>query len=175
MGDVSTSVDVHVPLRTAYNQWTQFESFPQFMSGVVAVRQLDDRHTHWVTEIAGARREFRAEIVEQLPDERIAWRSIDGDVRHSGAVSFRLLGRGATRVVVDLTWEPDGLVEKTGGVVGADRLQITADLERFRRFIEERGTETGRWRGRISDLPVTAGDGTAPDHSRSERAGRRKR
>lgn len=153
MGDVSTSVDVHVPLRTAYNQWTQFESFPHFMSGVVAVRQLDDRHTHWVTEIAGARREFRAEIVEQLPDERIAWRSIDGDVRHSGAVSFRLLGRGATRVVVDLTWEPDGLVEKTGRVIGADRLQITADLERFRRFIEERGAETGRWRGRISDLP----------------------
>jgi hemerythrin superfamily protein/ribosome-associated toxin RatA of RatAB toxin-antitoxin module len=156
MSDVSAYVDVRVPPRTAYNQWTQFESFPEFMPGVIAVRQLDDRHTHWVTEVAGTRREFDAEIVEQLPDDRIAWRSIGGDVRHSGTVTFRLLDRGATRVTVDLAWEPKGLVEKAGSVVGADHLEIKADLDRFRRFIEERGAETGQWRGRIPEPPATA-------------------
>jgi len=167
MSDVTTSVDVRVPLRTAYNQWTQFESFPEFMSGVIAVRQVDDRHTHWVTEIAGARREFDAEIVEQLPDERVAWRSTDGDVRHFGQVTFQPLGDGATRVTVDLAWEPEGLLEKAGGALGADRLQIKADLERFRRFIESRGTETGQWRGRVPEPPAAvAGEeplaGTVP-------------
>jgi ribosome-associated toxin RatA of RatAB toxin-antitoxin module len=167
MSDVTTSADVHVPVRTAYNQWTQFESFPEFMSGVVAVRQLDDRHTHWVTEVAGTRREFDAEIVEQLPDERIRWRSTDGDVRHTGTVSFQPLAEGRTRVTVDLAWEPEGLIEKAAGAVGVDRLQVKADLERFRRFIEDRGAETGRWRGRVPEPPSAAGDveplaGTAP-------------
>ncbi|NUP53895.1 MAG: cyclase/dehydrase [Catenulispora sp.] len=135
MSDVKTSVDVRAPIRTAYNQWTDFESFPQFMSGVLEVRQLDDRHTHWVTEVAGARREFDAEIVERLPDERIAWRSI-GEVRHSGLVTFEPLGDSRTRVTVDLAWQPDGLLEKAGSAIGLDRLQIKADLERFRRFVE---------------------------------------
>ena len=151
MNDVTKYVDVQVPLRTAYNQWTQVESFPHFMSGVVAVRQLDDRHTHWVTEVAGSRREFDAEIVEQLPDERITWRSIDGDVRHCGMVTFEALADGSTRVTVDLAWEPDGLVQKAGGALGVDQLQVKADLERFRVFIEERGVETGQWRGRIPE------------------------
>ncbi|NUR59567.1 MAG: cyclase/dehydrase [Catenulispora sp.] len=161
MSDVRTSVDVQVPVRTAYNQWTQFESFPEFMSGVVAIRQLDDRHTHWVTEVAGARREFDAEIVEQLPDERISWRSTDGDVRHLGTVTFEPLAEGATRVTVDLTWEPQGLLEKAGDALGADRLQVKADLERFRRFIEERGAETGAWRGQVSG-PGAEGPGPIP-------------
>ncbi|ACU73705.1 cyclase/dehydrase [Catenulispora acidiphila DSM 44928] len=156
MSDVTKSVDVEVPLRTAYNQWTQFESFPEFMSGVIAIRQLDDRHTHWVTEVAGARREFDAEIVEQLPDERIAWRSVDGDVRHSGIVTFRPLGDHTTRVTVDLEWEPEGLLEKAGGAMGVDRLQVKADLERFRQFIEERGNETGQWRGQVPETQVAA-------------------
>jgi hypothetical protein len=154
MSDVTASVDVEVPLRTAYNQWTQFESFPEFMSGVIAIRQLDDRHTHWVTEVAGARREFDAEIVEQVPDQRISWRSTDGDVRHQGVVTFQPTEEGATRVTVDLAWEPEGLVEKAGGAIGMDRLQIKADLERFRRFIEARGSETGQWRGRVPDEPT---------------------
>ena len=162
MSDVTTSVDVHVPLRTAYNQWTQFESFPAFMRGVVAVRQLDDRHLHWVTEIAGTRREFDAEIVEQLPDQRIAWRSIDGDVRHSGKVTFELIGDGETRVSVDLEWEPESLVEKAGGAIGIDRLQIKADLERFRRFIEGRGTETGEWRGQVPEPSAADAEGPTP-------------
>ena len=161
MNDVTTSVDVQVPVRTAYNQWTQFESFPQFMAGVLAVRQEDDRHTHWITEVAGARREFDAEIVEQIPDVRIAWRSIDARVRHSGTVSFQPIDDGRTHVTVDLAWEPEGVLEKAGGAVGVDRLQIKADLERFRRFIEGRGTETGQWRGRIPE-PSEAVAGQEP-------------
>jgi len=161
MNDVTKYVDVRVPLRTAYNQWTQVESFPHFMSGVVAVQQLDERHTHWVTEVAGSRREFDAEIVEQLPDERIAWRSIDGDVRHSGMVMFEALADGGTRVTVDLAWEPDGLVQKAGGAIGMDSLQVKADLERFREFIEERGVETGQWRGRIPEPGSGSGEGEA--------------
>jgi hemerythrin superfamily protein len=156
VNDVTTSVDVRVPVRTAYNQWTQFESFPQFMTGVLAIRQLDDRHTHWVTEVAGARREFDTEIVEQTPDVRIAWRSIDARVRHSGTVSFQPIDDHRTHVTVDMSWEPEGILEKAGGAVGVDRLQIKADLERFRRFIEERGTETGQWRGRIPEPAETA-------------------
>lgn len=151
MSDVTASVEVEVPLRTAYNQWTQFESFPEFMSGVVAVRQLDDRHTRWVTEIAGSRKKFDAEIVEQLPDERIAWRSTDGDVRHSGVVAFAPIDSTHTRVTVELAWEPKGVLEKAGGAVGVDRLQVRADLERFRRFIEARGVETGEWRGQVPE------------------------
>ena len=162
MSDVTTSVEVRVPLRTAYNQWTQFESFPQFMSGVVTVRQLDDRHTHWVTEFAGRRREFDAEIVEQVPDRRIAWRSIDDRTRHGGSVTFQPIDDNRTRVTVDLTWKPEGLLEKAGGALGIDRLQIKADLERFRRFIEDRGTETGRWRGRVPEPPEAAAGGTPP-------------
>jgi hemerythrin superfamily protein len=151
MSDVTAYVNVEVPVRTAYNQWTQFESFPEFMSGVVAVRQLDDRHTRWVTEIAGSRKEFDAEIVEQLPDERIAWRSTDGDVRHSGVVTFAPIDDTHTRVSVDLVWEPKSVLEKAGGAVGVDRLQVKADLERFRQFIEARGAETGQWRGRVPE------------------------
>ena len=153
---VTTSVDVEVPLRTAYNQWTQFTSFPRFMTGVIAVRQLDDRHTRWVAEIAGARREFDAEIVEQVPDERIAWRSTGGEVRHTGAGSVDPLDEGHTRVTVDLAWEAKGLLELAGGAVGVDRLQIKADLERFRQFIEGRGAETGEWRGRIPEPDLSA-------------------
>ena len=145
MRTLSASVDVRVPLRTAYNQWTNFTSFPEFMAGVIEVRPLGDRYTHWVTEVAGARREFDAEIVEQLPDERIAWRSTGGDVRHKGNVSFRPLSGGRTRVTVEMSWDPDGFLEKTAGSVGIDRLQVTADVERFRRFIEER-YETDRSR-----------------------------
>jgi hypothetical protein len=161
MSDVTASVDVRVPVRTAYNQWTQFETFPEFMSGVVSVRQRDDRRTHWVTEVAGARREFDAEIVEQLPDQRISWRSTDGDVQHSGTVAFEVLADDQTRVTVDLGWQPQGLMEKAGDVMGVDRLQIKADLERFRRFIEERGAETGQWRGEIPETGTAATTATA--------------
>ena len=120
MNDVTQTVDVHTPVTTAYNQWTQFESFPEFMNGVVSVRQLDDRHTHWVTRVGGVHREFDAEITEQRPDELIAWRSIDGDVAHAGRVTFDRLAADETRVTVNLSWQPDNLTEKAGSLLGLD-------------------------------------------------------
>ncbi|HET9172916.1 MAG TPA: SRPBCC family protein [Actinospica sp.] len=147
MTDVTESVDVNVPVTTAYNQWTQFESFPQFMDGVESVRQLDDRHTHWVTEIAGVRREFDAEITEQHPDERIAWKSVGGDSLHAGVVTFHRLNDAQTRVTVQLSWQPQGLTEKVGSALHADNRQVKADTARFKSFIEQRGVETGGYRG----------------------------
>lgn len=140
MSDVAASVDVGVPARTAYDQWTRVESFPAFMPGVVAVRRLGHRSTHWVTEVAGAHREFDAEIVEQQPGERIAWRSTGGDVRHTGAVTFEPLSAGKTRVTVDMDWEPHGLIEKVGSVIHFDRFQVKADLLRFKQFLEKGGS-----------------------------------
>ncbi|MEV8518112.1 SRPBCC family protein [Dactylosporangium sp. NPDC051484] len=149
MSTVTESVDVHVPVHTAYNQWTQFESFPQFMTGVESIRQVDDRNTHWVTKIGGVRREFDAEITEQQPNQRIAWSSVDGDTRHAGVVSFQPLGEQDTRVTVQLHWQPEGIAEKAGSAVGVDELQVKADTRRFKEFIEKRGNATGAWRGDI--------------------------
>jgi uncharacterized protein YndB with AHSA1/START domain len=159
MSDVTATVEVAVPIEIAYNQWTQFESFPRFMSGVKSVRQLDDRHTHWVTQVAGAHREFDAEITEQRPDERIAWRSLDGDLRHAGAVTFRPITPRETQVTVQLSWEPQGTLEKAGSLLGLDERQVKADAERFKEFIEQRGAETGQWRGTIPAPP----DGVRPE------------
>jgi carbon monoxide dehydrogenase subunit G len=147
MSDVTESVDVNVPISTAYNQWTQFESFPQFMDGVESISQTDNRHSHWVTRIAGVRREFDAEITEQHPDERIAWKSTGTGTSHAGVVTFHRLGDNDTRVTVQLAWQPEGLVEKAGSAVGMDSHQVKADTARFKTFIEHRGTETGQWRG----------------------------
>ena len=152
MASVQESVDVDVPIKVAYDQWTQFESFPQFMGGVERITQLDDTHTHWVTKIGGVEREFDAEITEQHPDERVAWKSVGGDVRHAGVVTFHRLGDQDTRVAVQLEWEPEGAVEKAGSVLGVDERQVKADTKRFKEFIEERGAETGQWRGDI-DAP----------------------
>jgi uncharacterized membrane protein len=142
-------MDVHVPVDRAYNQWTQFESFPEFMGGVEEVRQLDDTHLHWVTKIGGVRREFDAEITEQHPDERVAWKSTDGTT-HAGVVTFHRLDQENTRVTVQLDWEPEGAVEKAGAAVGIDERQVRADLGRFKEFIENRGSESGAWRGDVS-------------------------
>lgn len=148
MSDVTESVDVNVPISTAYNQWTQFESFPEFMNGVESISRIDDRHSHWVTNVGGARREFDAEITEQHPDERIAWKSTDGDTGHAGVVTFHRLGDTETRVTVHLAAQPRGLVEKAGSALGMDGHQIKADTARFKKFIEQRGTETGTETGR---------------------------
>ena len=146
MGSVTKSIDVNVPVRTAYDQWTQFESFPQFMSGVESIRQIDDRHTHWVTKIGGVQREFDAEITEQHPDERIAWKSTSGDTDHAGVVTFHRLGDNETRVTVQLAWQPQGMAEKAGRMLGMDSHQVKADTARFKTFIEQRGAATGEWR-----------------------------
>ncbi|MFF7209083.1 SRPBCC family protein [Streptomyces sp. NPDC008238] len=150
MGTISESVDVDVPLHTAYNQWTQFEEFPNFMEGVEQVTQVDDRHNHWVMNVAGARREFDTEIVDQLPDERVAWRTVTGDVRQRGVVTFLELDPSHTRVNLAMEVETSGLAEKAADALGVVDRRARGDLRRFKHFIEERGSETGAWRGRVA-------------------------
>ncbi|HWC68748.1 MAG TPA: SRPBCC family protein [Acidimicrobiales bacterium] len=148
MSTIEQSIDVRVPVSTAYNQWTQFEQFPHFMEGVESVQQLNDRRLHWVAEIAGQRREWDAEITEQHPDERVAWRSTDG-TDNAGVVTFHRLDDETTRIMLQLEFEPEGIVEKVGDVTGFVRRRATGDLERFKEFIEQRGAETGAWRGDV--------------------------
>jgi uncharacterized membrane protein len=150
---VTESVDVDVPVRTAYNQWTQFEEFPRFMSGVTEIRQLDSTTTHWKTDIDGVKREFDATITEQLPDERVAWTSTEGS-KQAGVVTFHRLDENRTRVTVQMDFEPDGVVEKAGDKLGFLGRQVKGDLARFKEYIEGRGgVETGAWRGQV-DRPT---------------------
>ena len=158
MSTVEESIEVNVPLSTAYNQWTQFEEFPRFMEGVEEIRQIDDTHVHWRTKIAGITREFDAEVTEQRPDERIAWRSTSG-TSHAGVVTFHRLDDERTRLMVQIDDEPEGLVEKAGDALGILRRRVKGDLERFKALIEERGTETGAWRGEV-ERPDERGQGT---------------
>jgi uncharacterized membrane protein len=153
MSTIEQSVDVDVPVRTAYNQWTQFEEFPSFMEGVEAVRQLSDTQLHWVAKVAGARREWDAEITEQHPDERVAWKATSG-AQNDGVVTFHRLGDGQTRVMLQLEFDPDGFVEKAGDALGVVRARTRGDLERFKHFIEARGHETGGWRGSVDQDPT---------------------
>ena len=150
MSQVQESVDVEVPVRTAYDQWTQFETFPHFMGGVESITQIDDTHSHWVTKIGGVTREFDTEITEQHPDERVAWKSTDGTT-HAGVVTFHRLGEGESRVTVQIDWEAEGLVEKAGALVGVDDHQVKADLDRFKEYIEGKGHEDGAWRGNVDN------------------------
>jgi uncharacterized membrane protein len=148
MSSNEATVEVTVPVSTAYDQWTQFETFPHFMSGVDSITQVDDTRNHWVTSIAGVTREFDTEIVEQVPDERIEWRSVDGS-QHRGVVTFEPLDINLTRVSVLMDFEPEGLVEKAGDALGLVGGQIEGDLQRFKEFIESRGVETGAFRSEI--------------------------
>ena len=148
MSEKEKSIEVDVPVSVAYNQWTQFEEFPQFMDGVESVTQLDDRRLHWVAEIAGARREWDAEIVDQEPDRRIAWRSLDG-TGNAGVVTFQALDANRTQITLDLDIEPQDWVEKIGDKLGFVSKQSEGDLKRFKDFIESRGRETGAWRGEL--------------------------
>lgn len=149
MSDVTESVDVNAPIRTVYNQWTQFESFPHFMEGVEEVTQAGDTLTHWRVKVAGATREFDARITEQLPDERIAWTSVEG-AEHAGVVTFHRLGDAQTKVTLQLGVEPDGVAEKIADKAGLIKRRAKGDLERFKTFIEKLGGETGAWRGEVS-------------------------
>jgi uncharacterized membrane protein len=149
MSQVVESVDVDVPVTVAYNQWTQFESFPHFMGGVEEVIQVDDVTNHWVTNIAGVSREFDTRITEQLPDERIAWRSIGGDVDQAGVVTFHRLEPAKTRVMIQIDWKPSGVTEQAGSALGIDDRQVKADAKRFKEFIESRGDATGGWREQV--------------------------
>lgn len=149
MGEVTQSIDVDVDLKTVYNQWTQFEEFPRFMEGVESVEQLDDRRLHWTVDIAGIEREFDAEITEQNPDERIAWKSTSG-VDQAGVVTFHRLNDSQTRVTLQMAFDPEGFVEHAGDKLGVVSGRVGGDLERFKDFIEERQVETGAWRGEIA-------------------------
>lgn len=148
MSTITEMVDVEVPVTTAYNQWTQFESFPQFMEGVEEVRQLDATHTHWVTEFGGVSREFDATITEQHPDERVAWKS-DSGPDHAGVITFHRLEDNKTRVTAQMEIDPEGFVENAADKLGILDRRIKGDLRRFKEFIESRGHETGSWRGDV--------------------------
>ena len=148
MATIEKSCDVEVPVRTAYNQWTQFEEFPRFMDGIERVEQIDDTHLHWVANVAGKRKEWNARITEQLPDERVAWTSEAG-ARNAGVVTFHKLAPEKTRVMLQLEYEPDDIIESVGDKLGFMANRVTGDLKRFKEFIESRGRETGAWRGEV--------------------------
>lgn len=145
---IEKSIDVKAPLRAVYNQWTQFEEFPRFMEGVKEVQQVDDTHLHWCATVAGKEVEWDAEITEQVPDQRIAWRATEG-THNAGVVTFHRLEDDVSRVALQLDIEPEGLVETIADKMGFIRRRAEADLERFKAMIEERGVETGAWRGTV--------------------------
>jgi uncharacterized membrane protein len=148
MAHVEESIDVNVPVSTAYNQWTQFEEFPRFMEGVESVAQIDDTHLRWVAEIGGKRHEWEAEITEQMPDRKVAWRAVDGH-DNSGIVTFEPVDQATTRITVVMEHETEGMMESLGSALGADSRRVKGDLERFRELIESRGVESGAWRGEV--------------------------
>ncbi len=149
MSTIEQSIDVNVPVRTAYDQWTQFEEFPRFMEGVREVRQLDDKRLAWCAEVGGKEKRWEAEITEQIPDARIAWRSRTG-ANNAGVVTFHRLDDQTTRVMLQLDYDPEGVVENVGDAVGVVSSRVRGDLARFKDFIEHRGRETGAWRGSIN-------------------------
>lgn len=148
MASLEKSIEVNVPVDTAYNQWTQFESFPHFMEGVKQVQQLDAKRLHWRASVGGKEEEWDAVIEEQVPDQRIAWRSTTG-AENSGVVSFVPLGSDSTRVTLQMGYQPEGLVEKAGDALGMAGRRVDGDLKRFKEFVESRGGESGAWRGEI--------------------------
>jgi len=148
---VIDAVDVHVPVTTAYNQWTQFESFPQFLDYVESVKQTDKTHNEWTVKIGGQKRAFGTEITEQHPDERIAWRSTDGDIDHAGVVTFHKLSDADSRVTVQIDWQPTGLLEKVGAASGVVEHAVKKDLENFKEFIEHRGATDSGWRKDVNN------------------------
>jgi uncharacterized membrane protein len=152
MAKVKESIEVQVPVQQAYNQWTQFEEFPRFMEGIQSVQQLDDTHVRWVAEIRGESREWTTEIADQQPDEKIAWKTIDGEVKNDGVVTFEQVGDGQTRVNVQMDVEGDSTAENiAGNLLGVVKAQVHGDLERFKQLVENRGEEPDGWRGEVQE------------------------
>lgn len=149
MAVIEKSIEVNAPVRTTYNQWTQFEEFPKFMEGVTEVQQLDNTHLHWKAQIAGKEKEWNAVITEQHPDKRIAWKSTDG-AKNAGVVTFHRLSDETSKIMLQMDYEPEGVVENIGEAMGAVSLRVEGDLTRFKEFIEARGRESGAWRGEIN-------------------------
>jgi uncharacterized membrane protein len=148
MSVIEKSIEVNVPVRTAYNQWTQFEEFPKFMDGVEQVRQINDKRLHWKANIAGKAEEWDAEITEQVPDQRIAWTSQKGAL-NTGIVMFQPISDAKSKIMLHLEYNPQGIVENMGDAIGIVTQRVEGDLKRFKDFIESRGRETGAWRGQI--------------------------
>jgi uncharacterized membrane protein len=150
MPKIEDTIDVRVPVQQAYNQWTQFEEFPEFMEGIQSVQQLDETHVHWVAEINGESREWTTEITEQQPDKKVAWKTIDGEVKNDGIVTFESMGDDQTRVNVQMDVEGESKAENVAGdLLGVVKRQVRGDLERFKQLIENRDEETGAWRGEV--------------------------
>ena len=168
---VEKSILVNVPVGTAYNQWTQFEDFPQFMGGVKSVTQLDDDRLEWVAEIAGVRRQWTARILEQVPDQKVAWAATEG-ATNAGAVTFEDVGGGQTSVHLSLEYEPEGLLEKVGDKLNIVENQAEADLDRFKAFIEAEGYATGAWRGSVNEGAAVGTPGVAEASSSQGDAGK---
>ena len=145
---VEKTITVDVPVSTAYNQWTQFEDFPKFMATVEQVTQKDDTHLHWRAVVAGKTKEWDAEITEQIPDKRIAWRSTTG-VANGGVVTFHKIADNRTRVMLQMDYEPETMLEKIGDAVGGVKLTARGNLKRFKQLVERQGSETGAWRGTV--------------------------
>jgi uncharacterized membrane protein len=152
MPKIEDTIEVQVPVQQAYNQWTQFEDFPKFMNGIQSVQQLDDTHVQWVAEIRGESRQWTTEITEQQPDEKVAWKTIEGEVRNDGVVTFEPMGDAQTRVNVQMDVEGDSTAENVAGdLLGVVKKQVHGDLERFKQLIESRDEETGAWRGEVEE------------------------
>jgi uncharacterized membrane protein len=156
MPKIEDTIEVQVPVQQAYNQWTQFEDFPKFMEGIQSVQQLDDTHVQWVAEIRGESRQWTTEITEQRPNEKVAWKTIEGEVKNDGVVTFEQVGDGQTRVNVQMEVEGESTAENVAGdLLGIVESQVHGDLERFKQMIEDRGEETSAWRGEVqADVDV---------------------
>jgi uncharacterized membrane protein len=150
MSTIEKSIEVNVPAATAYNQWTQFEDFPHFMEGVEQVRQIGEKHLHWRVNIGGKKKEFETEITEQIPDKRIAWHT-RGGTENAGVVTFHRLNERVSRIMVQMEYDPQGFIEKAGDLMGVASRRVQGDLERFKEYVEARGTESGAWRGTIPE------------------------
>jgi uncharacterized membrane protein len=154
MAKIEASIDVDVPVRVAYDQWTQFEEFPRFMDAVESVEQVDDTHLRWVATIAGVRKEWDAEITQQEPDQRVAWAATSG-AENAGAVDFHRLDDRSTRITLTMDVDPEGLVENVGNAIGVPERQVEGDLKRFKEYIEQRGVASGAWRGSVEQDDVS--------------------
>jgi uncharacterized membrane protein len=169
MTTIDQSIEVNVPVRQAYDQWTQFEEFPEFMEDVETITQIDDTHLHWVATVGGKRHEWDAVITEQIPDQRIAWRATSGKI-HEGQVTFDKIAEDRTRVHAQLIFEPEGLRERMADALGLASAHVKRDLERFKNFVEGRGHATGAWRGEVHGQQVSASERTTPRSKRLHEA-----
>ena len=154
MSTVEQSIDVNVPVRTAYDQWTQFEEFPRFMENVERVEQLDDTTLRWEAKVAGRTKVWTSKITEQTPDQRVAWTATEG-AENAGVVTFHRIDDNVTRVMVQMDLDPEGIVENVGDALGVPERSVRGDLERFKEFIEAREAETGAWRGEVDQTDVS--------------------